>query len=110
MICDQEPEKLIFFSDHHTLTCARCTGIYVGSFTAGIIMIFFSLNKKLNIKYLLISAGLLLTDVLLYSIGFYSYSKIFAFLTGLFFGSVVFNYFYYALSELNLLIKNRKEN
>ncbi len=48
----------------------------------------------------------MLTDVLLYSFGFYSYSKIIALITGVLFGSVGIVYIYYGLQIL--LEKNAK--
>lgn len=103
-VCHQIPDKSFTINQIHLLVCARCTGIYFGSLTAALIMIFF--RGKLFIKtfqLILISLPLLL-DVTFVSAGVYNYTKIFALITGLLFGSGVFIYILYSIE--NLLFKN----
>jgi hypothetical protein len=61
-----------------------------------VIFSFISIFKKISpkhiIRLLVVSFVLILTDILLYSTGLYGYSKIIAFGTGLFSGSVTFIY------------------
>jgi uncharacterized membrane protein len=99
-VCHQKPEKLIEISGHHTLVCARCTGIYLGGFISSFILLFIA---KINLKdgKLIIAASIpMLIDVLLYSSGLYEYSKTIAFITGLLLGSVGIAYIYNGLQIL----------
>lgn len=94
-VCHQIPEKTFELFGTHLLVCARCTGIYLGAF----VMIAITLLKKqsqsptdLDLKWFVISSALLLIDVLASTAGIYSYSKLLAFGSGLFFGFVVLNF------------------
>jgi hypothetical protein len=62
------------------------------------IIIFHPLTSK---KLLLISIIPLLIDVLLVSLGIYSYSKIISFITGMVFGSIIY---LFILTEIEKLI------
>ena len=108
LVCHQQTNKLIYFGASHTLVCARCSGIYVGLLTASLTGLFIAFNKVPKIKILLISSIPMLIDVLLYSSGIYSYSKIIAFLSGFLFGSVGFLYFYDSIKSLMQEILIRK--
>ncbi|MBL1212164.1 MAG: DUF2085 domain-containing protein [Ignavibacteriae bacterium] len=99
-VCHQQPEKIIEFTGGgSTLTCARCTGIYFGTFAAALLLMFIKLKKIISNLYFIIASLLIVLDVVFYSIGLYQYSKVIAFITGLFFGSIVFYYFYYGINE-----------
>jgi len=100
LVCHQEESKLIYFNGLTTLLCARCTGIYLGLLTASFINIFIAIKKLPDIKFLFLFSAPMLTDVILYSIGLYNYSKVIAFATGLLFGSVGFLYFYGGVKDL----------
>jgi uncharacterized membrane protein len=105
-VCHQQFHKLIEFNGHHSLVCSRCSGIYIGGFLSSFILLFIPTLKIRNGKFILLAALPMLTDVLLYSFGFYSYSKIIALITGVLFGSVGIVYIYYGLQIL--LEKNAK--
>ena len=93
-VCHQQPEKLIEINGHHTLVCARCTGIYLGGLFSSFILLFVSI-KKLNNANLILAASIpMLIDVALYSSGLYDYNRNIAFITGLFFGSAGIAYIY----------------
>jgi len=92
LVCHQEPQKLITIAHKHTLTCARCSGIYVGGLISSFILIFVNIKNPLKLKYLIFAVIPMLFDVFLYSAGLYSYSKIIAFITGLLLGSTGFLY------------------
>jgi uncharacterized membrane protein len=98
-VCHQQPEKLINFEYGKTLTCARCTGIYLGGLSAAIALIFIKVNRKIGNKLFPAAIGLIVIDVLMYSTGAYAYSKIIALLSGLFLGSIVIYYFYIGINE-----------
>lgn len=92
-VCHQISEKSFELFGTHLLVCARCTGIYLGAF----FMIALTLFKKpssfnLNLKWFVIPSALLLIDVLASTAGIYSYSKLSAFGSGIFFGFVVLNF------------------
>lgn len=98
-VCHHQPEKLIYFEYGQTLTCARCTGIYVGSFVSAVLLLFFKVKQNISYKLFLIAVVFILIDIIMYSTGVYNYSKIIALLTGMFLGSIVFYYFYKGLNE-----------
>lgn len=99
-VCHQDSTKCISIDNNSTLVCARCAGIYFGALIAAIssIIIFHPLTSK---KLLLISIIPLLIDVLLVSLGIYSYSKIISFITGMVFGSIIY---LFILTEIEKLI------
>ena len=98
-VCHQQPEKLIAFGFGQTLTCARCTGIYVGCFLSAILLLIKKHNVSISYKFFILAIALILVDIFMYSIEFYNYSKIIALLTGMFLGSIVFYYFYKGLND-----------
>lgn len=101
LICHQQQSKLIEFGSYHTLLCARCTGIYVGVLFGLMISFFTSVDLKINHKLFTTSVFLMLLDILFYDyLSIYHYNKIIAFLTGLFLGSTVFNYFWKSLIQI----------
>lgn len=108
LVCHQIKTKLITNGTYETMVCARCTGIYLGSLISSIVLIFFNFKKSLGIKLLLIFSAPMLLDVFLYTINVYSYSKLIAFSTGLFFGSVGFLYLYNGLRQLFVELNSGK--
>ena len=98
-VCHQHIEKTFFLNGHYLFVCARCTGIYAGALIVSFISLFSfrKLPEKMNLLY--ISAVPMLIDVVSTTIGIYSYSKIIALLTGIFFGSAVFVYILAALEN-----------
>lgn len=106
-ICHQEEHKLIYLSGNYSLVCARCTGIYVGTFISSFISLFILVHDKKNMA-IVSTALLMLFDVILTSVGVYPYSKFIAFMTGAFFGLVVFLYFSNAIDSLIAEVKTRK--
>ena len=100
LVCHQNLEKLIELNYGHTLVCSRCAGIYSGILLASIFSLFIKKEIKINLKLLSISTMPLIIDVFLTLLNIYTYSKTLAFFTGLFFGSVLFLYFYKSLINL----------
>ncbi len=107
IVCHTQPEKLFQISNFHTLVCSRCFGIYSGALLS-IILILFGFYKSLGTKFLLLSSIPMFADVILYSFGFYTYSKWLAFSTGILLGSVGF--FYIHSSLLSFFAKNKGVN
>lgn len=95
-VCHQEYAKTLKIYDEEIFVCSRCAGIYTGVFMA-ILLSLFRLPKSRLLHLLISSSVFLLSDVILSSIGIYSYSKYFALSTGLFFGLTLFMFL---LSEL----------
>ena len=108
LVCHQETGKLIYFGSAATTVCARCTGIYLGLLLASLISIFKTIKNIPDTKYIVVFALPMIIDVILYSIGIYSYSKVIAFSTGLLFGSAGFLYFYKSVNDLFIEIQLRK--
>ncbi len=105
-VCHQQLEKLISVNGYQTLVCSRCAGIYLGGLLSSSILLF---TTKINFKdgRLMLAASIpMLVDVLLYSSGFYNYTKSIAFVTGLVFGFVGIAYIYNGLQIL--LVRNGK--
>lgn len=111
LVCHQDSSKLITFNGYSTKVCARCTGIYFGAFLSSLILIFVSINKSLNVKFLLWASVPMIADVILYNVRIYSYSKIAALITGLLFGSICFLYIAYGIDKfIEELKKTEKLN
>ncbi len=98
-VCHQNENKLIYLFNKPLLVCARCTGIYSGALISSA-LIFFISTKKLQIKYLLLSALPVLIDVTLVMSGLNMYSKYSAFITGFILGSVTFLYIWNGIEKL----------
>ena len=99
IVCHQRTEKTFFVSGNRFLVCARCTGIYFGALIISLMSIFFFRHISFGIKLLYASMAPMLIDVLFTTFGIYPYIKIIAFITGLFFGSVVFIYILAAIEN-----------
>jgi len=99
-VCHQQFDKLIELNGHHSLVCSRCSGIYIGGLFSSFILLFIPSLKIRNGKLILFAALPMLVDVLLYSSGFYPYSRTIALITGLLFGFVGIAYIYYGLQIL----------
>ncbi|MHB8931209.1 MAG: DUF2085 domain-containing protein [Melioribacteraceae bacterium] len=106
LVCHQGKAKLFLFNNGETLTCARCTGIYLGLLLVSFAFLFKDYKKKFPVKFLLYSSVPMFADVILYSMDLYHYSKLIAFSTGLLLGSVGFLYLYGGLKNLILEMKN----
>lgn len=88
-VCHQQHEKTISIAGENIFVCSRCAGIYMGLLLTSAISLFIVLRIK-TFNFLLLTFVLLLLDVILSSFKIYSYSKVFALLTGLLFGSSIF--------------------
>ncbi len=102
IVCHQITSKTFIINGERLLVCARCSGIYIGALFSSLISLFYSSKIIKNINLFLYSIILLTLDVFFSSAGIYHYSKLLAFLTGIFFGSVSFLYILNAI-EINLL-------
>ena len=99
VVCHQRIEKTFLVNGHHFFVCARCTGIYAGALLISFLSLFSFPKLPGKVKFLYILSFPMLVDVLSTTLGIYSYSKFIAFITGLFFGSVVFVYILAALEN-----------
>ena len=99
-VCHQQDFKLIEVLGFNSFVCSRCAGIYAGVLAVSFLLLFIRVKENINIKYLLLSAVPLTLDVIFYNSGIYNYSKLAAFLTGLFLGSAGIYYFYIGLEKL----------
>lgn len=90
-ICHQDDLKTFTISGEKLFVCIRCTGIYLGALAFSFISIFL---KRIRISKKLFLAGFsaIIADIIIYNSGIFDYSKYFAFVTGIFFGSVAFLY------------------
>ncbi len=105
-VCHQQPEKVLSIDGHNLLVCSRCAGIYIGSLLSSLILLFVPIFKISNIKYLIFATAPMLIDVILYSIGVYTYSKELALFSGILFGIAGIIYIYNGLQIL--LAEKRK--
>jgi uncharacterized membrane protein len=101
-VCHQENFKCISYEGHRMFVCARCTGIYFGAFIAAIVELRF-IFPELPLKLLFLSSTPLLLDVIFSTTGVYEYSQIFAFITGIIFGFVLY---LFIIKELENFIAN----
>lgn len=89
-VCHQEDQKLIIIKGFPLLVCARCTGIYLGALIASVFVLISLRNIKISnilFKFTLVILG---ADVIINNLFFTNYSKLTAFITGLFFGAICF--------------------
>ena len=93
-VCHQNEFKTFNDLGFNLFVCARCTGIYLGILFISLfsLVAFWKTEIKLNLLY--ISLLLILSDVLFTTTGIYEYSKLISFITGVFFGSVTFLFFW----------------
>ncbi len=106
-VCHQQLEKTISIDGHGFLVCSRCFGIYFGSLISSFILLFLPVIRIHKISYLVIGALPMFIDVILYSIGIYSYSKQIAFFSGFLFGMVGIVYIY---NGIQILLKKTEQN
>lgn len=92
-VCHQDHDKSIILGKQ-IFVCARCAGIYTGTFLSCTSLIFRTGIRIKNIKFLFLTAILILMDVLLVNAGVYNYSHFVAFITGLFFGFIIYQQFF----------------
>ena len=105
LVCHQEKNKLLFFDGAGTLTCARCTGIYLGLLFSSLLVLVKLPKNKFHINILLFAALPIIVDVLFTSLNIYAYSRLLAFSTGLLLGSIGFFYLYAGLNNLIIELK-----
>jgi uncharacterized membrane protein len=105
LVCHQDPAKSFFINGYKLEVCARCTGIYFGGLLFAILSLFIPIPVLKNKKLLLTAIVPMLADVILYSIGVYSYSKSIAFITGFILGSVCILYIFVSIEQLFSEIK-----
>lgn len=85
------------------LVCARCAGIYLSAFIAGLSSLLI-ITPLIDRRVLILAALPLVIDVLFTFAGVYSYSKSVAFITGFTFGSAAYLVF---ITELENLFSNK---
>jgi uncharacterized membrane protein len=107
-VCHQNSAKSFYCNENILFVCARCLGIYTGALILSTYILFHKKMIKLKINYLIISGIPMLTDVVLVSIGFYQYSHLISFITGVLFGSTVFVYILSVFE--NSFLENSKGN
>ncbi len=105
-VCHQRDVKTFTVFGQKLLVCARCTGIYIGALLVSLFSVFVIKKIILDLKLLYAAIIPMTADVLFSTLGIYHYSKYLAFLTGIFFGSVVFIYIL-AVFENHFLDKDR---
>ncbi len=108
-VCHQDALKLICFEGNCSVLCARCEGIYFGVFSSSIVALLAGRLKTYSIKYLFLLSSPMFADVIFVSTGFYNYSHLVSFLTGLIFGYAAFYYFYIGIQDFSFF-RNRKVN
>ncbi len=91
LVCHQSEQKLIMIDGHHSLLCARCTGIYLGALLISISYLFISFKLKFNHYSIIFALLIMLMDVIFVNAGIYNYNILLALATGIIFGSVIFN-------------------
>lgn len=94
LVCHQDKSKSFFFLGNKLEVCARCTGIYLGALIFSIPGLIFSKFKPQSKIFLFVGIGIMAADILLYSTGIYSYSKVIALITGLILGSISILYIF----------------
>ena len=98
IVCHAQTDKLFQLGDFHTLVCSRCFGIYSGALLS-ITLLLFSFSKLISTRLLLMASVPMFVDVVLSSLGIYSYSKYIALFTGLLLGSIGFIYIHNAIES-----------
>lgn len=102
-LCHQDVEKCIVVINKSMLVCARCAGIYVGAFVAGLIGLF-KKSYEINFSKIIIMSLPMILDVFFSTTGIYPYSRTISCITGLLFGIMIYMI---VISELENLFLNR---
>jgi uncharacterized membrane protein len=97
-VCHQSQEKTISIGEENIFVCSRCAGIYLGVLLSGLISLILTKTHRKIFYFLLLTFALLLLDVLFSTLKIYTYSKVIALLTGLFWGSTLL---LFVLDQLN---------
>jgi len=108
LLCHQDPQKVIAAGSYETLVCARCAGIYLGALISSFANLFILKDFLISKKILFLSSIPMILDAVFTTFQIYNYSKIIAFLTGFLFGITSFLYFYNALLDLILELREKK--
>lgn len=98
-VCHQNPSKVIEYGGFSTLVCARCLGIYFGALSAALLNLFRKINLP-DVKLFYFASLIMFTDVVFVKFSVYSYNKNIAFLSGIFWGMILFAYISVGLSTL----------
>lgn len=99
LVCHQDPSRTFFISGEKLEVCARCTGIYTGGVFFSFIALFLSEARLRTGRWLIFAMIPMALDVLLYSLGIYSYSRLIAFCTGLILGSASILYIFKSIED-----------
>jgi uncharacterized membrane protein len=105
LVCHQDPAKSFFIFGNKLEVCARCSGIYAGGFIFSLVPLFLPRFRPQRRVWLFLSMIPMAADVLLYSSGFYLYSKWIAFATGLILGSVSILYIFAGIEDYFIELK-----
>jgi uncharacterized membrane protein len=97
-VCHQNPDKSFVINNLQFLVCSRCFGIYLGLIIASILSII-KFSKKIKLKFLLVSVLPIISDIIFYQVGFYSYNKILSMITGIIFGTITFLFIFEVITE-----------
>ncbi len=81
------------------MVCARCLGIYFGALSAALLNLFRKINLP-DVKLFYFASLIMFTDVVFVKFSVYSYNKNIAFLSGIFWGMILFAYISVGLSTL----------
>lgn len=102
IVCHQESYKLITHAGAEMLVCSRCAGIYFGSLLAGITTLFFAI-PQIKIRILLFASIPIAADILFNITGYYDYSRLIAFSTGMILGITLY---LFLMNEIENLFSN----
>ena len=80
--CHQNSQSSFVIMGKQVAVCSRCTGIYLGAFLSGLILIFFKIKTKQYPYYLLLCVPMLL-DVIALHLKFYEPILLLKSITGL---------------------------
>jgi uncharacterized membrane protein len=100
LVCHSDPNKLFCLDSNCSIVCSRCLGIYLGAAVTSMFTLFIKTIDIRSVKPLFAVSAIMLIEVISYNVGFYSYNKFTAILTGLLFGSCCFLYIRTGLEKL----------
>jgi len=109
-VCHQLPGKSFCVNGTSFLICARCTGIYVGSFVGFLFFLLVSRNYfSINIKYVTAASLLFLADVFINNFLLTAYNKTGAFITGYLFSFFALNFIIFEVKRNNFFHSSQRD-
>lgn len=103
--CHQQSDRSFWISGYPMSLCARCIGVYLGTF-CGAVFFLFNKNKILSLKYIYIIIVLISVDIILNYLLNFDTGNIIRFIIGIMIGTL----FVTSLKYLSIYLNKKEKN